>query len=583
MTFDIDEYVPASVVVHERARPLLTDATERLFEDELGPLGSDAGSDALTAYVDWREENRRAKLSRLFREILENFEVTYRPSALTDAVLEKQTTDPDEDFDFYESIYRVDETVIASGLAQILVEGGLDDSGRATLAFALARQSHPLVLARLYQDEAIGTSRLQALKEAERLFSIAGPPSVPKTSRRKQPKSPSFPWPVGSILRHRLPQGRTIFLHLFSILGHGDPVPWFYVLDWDEAELPADQDALEALQAKPSDASWKFTLAPPPLQPGEDERAWRDRVSSVLAPTGRSMPSHREGNGPFVPWDELDGHLLRHWRWPDVTPPPARPLSTERVANGDLPAGPLQAIGSAEIIPPTARIDAPETDPERRLKETLIGGERAGGILVSKAGPGADAACAAWVFRLWQEGFQLPGRGHVELATTTHLAFGACEIGSTPRSLSVRIGIDPDRMRAICRGTDPVEGIDWLGAAFTAIASRFELDPTPIERARKQLHEHGVYFEVPLSRAKDGDVELVAYAALRPKAAPELVLEHRTKEGVLRGVVPGKGAHPLWAGELKLVNGVVQLAPKTRSMGLPVRLAVSKMSPSERA
>ena len=244
------------------------------------------------------------------------------------------------------------------------------------------------------------------------------------------------------------------------------------------------------------------------------------------------------------------------------------------------PQGPLQTLSSAAIVAPPVPRDVPATDPERRLKETIDGGERPGGVYISKAGPGADAACAAWVWRLWTGGFQLPGCAHVDKSPTTHLEYGQAEVTTTTQTISVRVGIDVDRMRAICRGADPNEAIDWLGKAFETLASSLQLDSARIERARALLHEGGIHFEVPLIRATAGDAELVAYVALRPKGAHEIVLEHRAAGVIRRGPVAVRDVHPLWAGELKLVNGVVQLAPQKKSMGPPLKLAVKKMTPA---
>lgn len=411
MPFAIDDMFPEELKVHEAARKLVTAATRRLFDGELGPLGSDAGNTALHGFFDWRETHPNATLGDPLQSILPDFEAEPGSGTLADAIEELRAKEADEDFDLHQSVYVLDETVIASALAQILFEGGVDDDARERLTFAVARQSHAYVLSRVF--DGLRTHRRAALREAERLISKAGRPTGAAT-RAKRREQPAPPWREGDVVAHRLPQGRTLFLHLLEASKAG---VCLYVLDWDAPSLPASDAELTAIQPKPSDEMWKLHLEVPAPARGESEEAWHARLHRVLAPTGRSFSVHRVALGTLVNWRDLDDFLVRHWRWPDVTPPPAWG-ATPPLPEAGVPTTKLQrgVIGWISLRVPQAHTTlAPPPEPEGRLKQVMEGGQREGGINVSPAGPGATELVRAYCWCLREAGFEVPS-GHIEIA-----------------------------------------------------------------------------------------------------------------------------------------------------------------------
>jgi hypothetical protein len=122
-----------------------------------------------------------SEAERCVKLILESYGVKYTTDLLTEAVLRDQLArDEVGDLDFFYEIFSLDETLIATALAQIVAEGGLDDDARPALAIALARQSHPLVLAGIFAEKGSRVVRGRALAEAARLIEAAGPPPKPK-------------------------------------------------------------------------------------------------------------------------------------------------------------------------------------------------------------------------------------------------------------------------------------------------------------------------------------------------------------------------------------------------------------------
>lgn len=176
MGFEIDD-LPEGVTVHPAARALFGDDTKLLCVLDLGPLNSDSGSDAFSEFLEWREENPSASLGGAMRWVLESFEAEYDASFVSDRVIKEQLAREDEgDLDFDYDVYTLDETILTTALAQLITEGGIDDDARPTLAIALARQQHPLVLERIFEQEGSRDVRRRAVKEVERLIQAAGAP-----------------------------------------------------------------------------------------------------------------------------------------------------------------------------------------------------------------------------------------------------------------------------------------------------------------------------------------------------------------------------------------------------------------------
>jgi hypothetical protein len=178
MTFDIQERLGENSRLHDGARALITDETASLFDVDTGPLGSDKGHDAFLEFSAWRRANERASLEECLRWIVASWDTPFFSSApLEDALREWLAADKDGALDFGDEIYARDETVIATAMAQLFLEGGVDGRAKRFIEIALARQGHPVTIARLFEDHRARAERARALAEATRLVSLAANPS----------------------------------------------------------------------------------------------------------------------------------------------------------------------------------------------------------------------------------------------------------------------------------------------------------------------------------------------------------------------------------------------------------------------
>lgn len=172
MGSEIDELLEERLTVHPDAHRFLSEASSLLFSLDVGPLNSDRGSDAMHQFLGWREANPTATLGACLRWITESFAVDYHAGLTSDAIIEEQLAREESgDFEWDDQVYTLDETIIASALTQVIVDGRLDDDARGMLAIALTRQAHPLVLARCFGDGP--EPRRLALAEAKAVFDAA--------------------------------------------------------------------------------------------------------------------------------------------------------------------------------------------------------------------------------------------------------------------------------------------------------------------------------------------------------------------------------------------------------------------------
>ncbi|MFO0616171.1 MAG: hypothetical protein U0414_26495 [Polyangiaceae bacterium] len=307
MAVDLTHLLPDGAELHPSAAAILGEDTELLWAVDSGPMGSDAGRDAVSEFADFRDASPRTGLATILAKIVSDFESAGYPADIASEPAVRRALAEIEDF--YQDVYVLDETVIATGLARLLMDGRVDGPAREMLGRAVARQSQPLVLERLYPDRSAQDVRRRALAEVARLFAAA-PESAPRTAprSRKRTKRAPFPWDVGSIFRRSL-EGRSIYLHFFA---GSREAPTFLVLDCGD-ELPAE---LDTVQPKPARDLWKFNVSLPPVEAGESAEAWKARLAQTLEPTGRSVASSRSP----VPcralfWEELDEHLRTNWEW----------------------------------------------------------------------------------------------------------------------------------------------------------------------------------------------------------------------------------------------------------------------------
>lgn len=424
--------LPAGIQLHPSIRARLDAEAAALVATDIGPLGTDRGLDAFRAFFDWRRDHPSASLRACVAWIEESFEVAYTRHLLATATLEKQlAAEENGDFDFGESVFAADETVIASALGQLLSEGKVDADAHAALAVALSREAHPVVLSRIFGEGGVQAARRRALDAASALLGVP---------------------------------------------------------------------MLDVVAALPS-----------------------------TAPAGKRIRGMR-------------------------------------------------------IYGPSVRSEGgPPKDPEVMVKEILEGGERPGGATVSRAGYAHDAIRAALFWRLWEADLRLPGFEEIYFHPTASLPQGTyvVEDAIQPRgsfSRSITIGVEPARLRAICRGEAMAEGIELFTGAVAALVAKYGLDPAPIEAARAALLTRGCEPEILLLATPGDGFELRAYLQLRASREHELVAEYRDARGVRRASARLQGEPEGAVSELKFVKGVVHVVPRPRSGCAKLKFKLADMS-----
>lgn len=221
---------------------------------DFGPLNSDRGHDAFFGFAEWRGRCPCARLDTLLRAIIVEFDVDdYR--AFDDD--EFRATLADDEYDQYQRWYVLDETILASGLAQVALEGGLDVEGRPLLATALDRQRHPLVLGRFFGVSG-AAARLGSLRACEQVFGSVD--RVPTSADRRQLARAGAAavvrsvWPTGTLLWAATESGRLLLIQ-FAPTTH---TPLLAVLQWNKgrAPTPAEVAGLGIIGALSPSWSW---------------------------------------------------------------------------------------------------------------------------------------------------------------------------------------------------------------------------------------------------------------------------------------------------------------------------------------
>lgn len=312
--FDLEERL-APCRPHPAARALVTEQSSLLWEPDVGPLGTDGGADAFHLFVEGRASDPDATLGAIAALILEEAGEAWALAPTPKNLAQQFAADAAGDLDIHLDVLRFDETLVATALAQLFLEGRIDPDGKRPVAHALERLMDPRVVFSQYPSAEDRETRHAALREATRL--VAAAPARTTGRRPKQPRAMEWPWDVDEILVRRIEGQRPFFLHTFAPRpgqeGEGSGERYLLVLDWRGETLPDDLDAIDA---RPAKNLWKFTLSVPPLRPGEDAAAWEARVTRTLERTGRRKVSTRAGVPcSLVAWESLDEHLLTNWEW----------------------------------------------------------------------------------------------------------------------------------------------------------------------------------------------------------------------------------------------------------------------------
>lgn len=302
MTTDLTLPLPEGTEMHTNARKLVAASTAALVANDAGPLGSDRGVDAFLEFFELRADGAGPTLGKILNRTLRDWEVTYEPGLLEDETIRAQiAAETLGKIDLGESVYVLDETVIATGLAQLFIEGRIDADARDTIGFALRRQRHPLFVARFFGEA--GSERVLALDEATRLVAAA-PAKSHRKAREPDPRR-ACPWESGAVFRRRSASGDTLLLH------HSKEalVPTFYILDWHEERLPSP-DELAAIGLEANVRWSKFELFLPEKAAGQSVDDYWTAIHALIEPTPLRKPERRVVVECWsVPFDAFDRTL----------------------------------------------------------------------------------------------------------------------------------------------------------------------------------------------------------------------------------------------------------------------------------
>jgi uncharacterized protein YfeS len=110
--------------------------------DELAPFGSDEGDTALSEYRDWRKQNPHTPTIECLKWVIESISemhFTDYNSLLLNRNKVKNSIE-DENFDDWQYIYTLDNSVIATGFAQLVDEGVIEPENKLLIQLAIDRQ-----------------------------------------------------------------------------------------------------------------------------------------------------------------------------------------------------------------------------------------------------------------------------------------------------------------------------------------------------------------------------------------------------------------------------------------------------------
>lgn len=127
---------------HKRAVELIPEEFFWSCIDELAPFGSDEGDTALAEYRDWRRLNPKTPTIECLKWVIEsvgemNFE-DYNEKLLNREKIKQEIED--KDFDDQQYIYTLDNSVIATGFAQLVDEGKIEAQNKPIIQLAIDRQ-----------------------------------------------------------------------------------------------------------------------------------------------------------------------------------------------------------------------------------------------------------------------------------------------------------------------------------------------------------------------------------------------------------------------------------------------------------
>lgn len=140
--------------------------------DELAPFGSDEGDTALAEFRDWRKQNPKTPTIECLKWVIESVgEMNFKD--YNQELLERDRIKEaieDEDYDDQQYLYTLDNSVIATGFAQLVDEGLIDVANKPIIQLAITRQ---IIWAELSTDWTHTDQYIGNLKVLNRALKLA--------------------------------------------------------------------------------------------------------------------------------------------------------------------------------------------------------------------------------------------------------------------------------------------------------------------------------------------------------------------------------------------------------------------------
>lgn len=136
--------------------------------DELAPFGSDEGDTALAEYRDWRKANPNTPTLECLKWVIESVGemdfADYNQKIAEKEFIKSQIED--DDFDDQQYIYTLDNSVIATGFAQLVDEGIIEQQNKPIIQLAINRQKIWAELSEGWEHSKEYIENLQVLERA---------------------------------------------------------------------------------------------------------------------------------------------------------------------------------------------------------------------------------------------------------------------------------------------------------------------------------------------------------------------------------------------------------------------------------
>lgn len=157
---------------HKKAVELIPEEFFWSCIDELAPFGSDEGDTALAEFRNWRKQNPEAPTIECLKWVVESVgEMNFKD--YNQELLERDRIKEaieDEDYDDQQYLYTLDNSVIATGFAQLVDEGLIEVANKPIIQLAITRQ---IIWAELSTDWKFADQYINNLKVLNRALELA--------------------------------------------------------------------------------------------------------------------------------------------------------------------------------------------------------------------------------------------------------------------------------------------------------------------------------------------------------------------------------------------------------------------------